>query len=251
MFSKQLNVVTDTATIAVFDQFVIQHRRFESRADWWCEDIAQVKEARAGDIALFGVGADGVYRSRVTDGELTADERAYATAGTGPLGFRAESERIFICGAENLPGAGQGGAVEGERVEQIRRGSYDLHAYQIYWFDCPRWWTAKGPDASSAPADIVICIRPRQSAFIGIQSPPQLRGYGDKWVFPDEPRQVGPQAGMELITTVRKAPSGLILKECGPRQYSAALEDYSQVQWKDQIRFISRSCGAKACRQVH
>jgi len=238
MLDAQLNVVTDTATIAIFDHLITEPRHFESRADWWCEDIGQLPEVRAGDIAIFSLGADGIYRVRVTGGELTPDERAFATAVAGPLGFRVESGTIFVCGAENLPGAGQDGGAHVERISGIRCGSYDLHAYLIYWFESPRWWTAEGPDMTSAPADIVICIKSREGAFAGIQGHPQLRCDRDKWVFADEPRQIGPQVGMELITTVRKAPSGLVLKNCGPRHYSASLEDYSKVQWKDRIRLV-------------
>ena len=42
---------------------------------------------------------------------------------------------------------------------------------------------------------------------------------------------------MILTTTVRKAPNGLTLKECGPGYYHAELNDYAQVAWKDTIRF--------------
>ena len=107
--------------------------------------------------------------------------------------------------------------------------------YWIDWFDSPRYWRDGVPVSSDAPPDFVLVICPQQT-LNSVQQIPRLQMLNPSWVFPDEPREFGPVVGMILKTTVRKAPGGLTLNACGPCTYRASLNDYSAVQWKDEIQ---------------
>ena len=68
---------TDAATMAVFDPQVLEHHIGDEEG--WRLDITTFPGVSTGDITVVDLGGDGVYDVRVTDEELTTDERAYAT----------------------------------------------------------------------------------------------------------------------------------------------------------------------------
>jgi len=183
---------------------------------------------------------DGLYRVRVTDGPLSNQERAYASEMV-PLGVRVESGSLVIAAAEALPVAThvpERALENGGTVIPFDAGLYNLEISSINWIESGQFWNESGPDRTHAPSDLVISISARQGHFPGVSGEPHVTGLRQKWLFPDEPRRIGPEVEMVLVTTVRKGPKGLTLKECGPMIYSATLEDYSGVQWKDRIRFV-------------
>ena len=53
---------TDAATMAIVDPQVLEHRQGKEGEDedWWRIDIEAFPEAGAGDIAIVGLGGDGV-----------------------------------------------------------------------------------------------------------------------------------------------------------------------------------------------
>jgi hypothetical protein len=230
---------TDAATLAIFDPGALE-LRVEREGDWWCTDFSQLHEVRTGAIALVSLGGDGVYQGRITDRGLTADERDYAAERVTGLGVEVVSGSLFVGPGESLPDGGprftQDDLERGTLCE-ISNGAYGVDVYAIHWFDSPRWWTDDDRRPDVAPPDFVVCLHPRSGPIAAITDEPRLFGVTDRFLFDSPTRQIGPQPGMILTTTVRKGPNGLTLKDCGPGHYYATLTDYSQVAWKDTIRF--------------
>ena len=230
---------TDTATLAVFDPESLAHR-VNDDADWWCDDLIDLDEIQSGTIALFSLGGDGVYQTRVTTGKLDDDERDYAAELIANLGVVVTSGKLFVGPGECLPGGDMPfdpSDSEHGTLIAIENGQYFVDVYSIHWFDSPRWWTEDNVPPDDAPVDYVVLLRPRTTPGAPIDSEPRFDGFDGEFLFASSTRTVGPQPGMILTTRVRKGPDGLTLKDCGPCNYQASLIDYSNAAWKDTIRF--------------
>jgi hypothetical protein len=241
-----LNFFTDTATLAVFDPARLKHR-VDDACDWWTDNFLQLEELTAGAIALISLGGDGVYQTRITDGDLTPDERDYAAEVVRGLGFEVVSNAFYVGPGECIPGGGFGSPdIERGVILAMKNGVYNVDAYLINWSDSPRWWNEERVVPEGAPPDFVLVIQTRKNPFRQPDSEPRFTGLGDHFLFDSSTRRVGPEPGMLLTTKVRKSPTGLTLKDCGPCQYGATLVDYSNVKWKDRIRFEVLSVDHKA-----
>jgi hypothetical protein len=236
---RTIQFFTDAAILAIFDPQRLAHW-VDRDAGSWCGDFLQIEELRSGAIALVSLGGDGIYCVRLTDGDLNPDERDYADERVAGLGVEVVSSGLFIGPGECLPGGGSAfthSDLERGVLCEMDNGVYAVDVYSIRWFDSPRWWTEDHTMPVDAPADFVITLRPRTGPIATIDAEPRLKGLSDAFLFDSSTRQIGPQRGMILTTTVRKAPNGLTLKSCGPCEFSATLTDYAQVAWKDTIRF--------------
>jgi hypothetical protein len=241
MLDHTLSFSTDTATLAIFDQEVLC-ARINDRGDWWIGNPLGISEVQTGDMALVGLGGDGSYRVRVTDGPLTAAERDYAIEVTATLGVRIASGRFFVGQGEALPGEGFQATSNTTAPGQgafipLGRGSFDVLVYCIAWEDSPRWWSASAVATTDAPPDLVVTLVPRSQQFSAPVSKPRLLGNRATFLFASATRVIGPVPGMRLATSVRKAPSGLTLAACGPCSYRPTLIDYESVSWRDRIIF--------------
>jgi hypothetical protein len=241
-----INFFTDAATLAVFDPLRLNHR-LDDASDWWCGHFLELDEVKSGAIALIDLGGDGVFRARITDGDLTSDERDYAAEVVRSLGLEVTSNAVNVGPGECLPGGGSGSPdVKRGNMLPMKKGVYDVDAYAIQWSDSPRWWNDDGAVPDSAPADIVLTMQERRGQFSQLSVEPRFSRIDDHFLFDSPTRRIGPEPGMILTTTVRKGPSGLTLKDCGPCYYQATLVDYSNVKWKDKIRFEVLSVDQKA-----
>ncbi len=238
--NSQFYFFTDAATLAVFDPEVLRHRA-DAESDWWCLDFLQLEEFRSGAAALVALGGDGAYRIRITNGDLTLDERDYATGVVRGLGVEVASGKLFAGAAECMPGGGSGftsADVKRGLLLDADDGQDEVDVFAINWFNSPRWWRDDHYVPDDAPVDIVAVMKPRLTPFAEIRSQPRLDFYSSNYLFESTTRRVGPEPGMILTTKVRRGPSNeLCLKECGPCGYAASLVDYSGVAWKDTIRF--------------
>ncbi len=236
---RLVKFATDTATLAIFDPVRMAHR-FNDKCDWWCGEFRGLAELKSGAMVLASLGADGIYDVRITDGDLTQDERDYAADAIYGLGVEVISEKLFIGPGECVPGGGStitDGDLDRGALLSLENGAFSCDLYAISWFDSPRWWTDKRNVPTDAPADFVVVLRPRTTPFVQIDSSPRLDVCGEEFLFPSATRLVGPQPGMLLSTTVRNGGRGeLCLKNCGPRDYKASLVDYVGLEWKDRIR---------------
>ena len=238
---------TDTATLAVFDQVRLAHRVADV-CDWWTDSFLELDEVRCGAIALVSLGGDGVYRVRITDGELTTNEHDYAAEVIRSLGFEVVSNAVYIGPGECLPGGGfDAPDIDRGIMLEMKNGVYNVDAYSIQWSDSPRWWNEENAIPDDAPPDVVLVVQARNhDPFRQPDSEPRFRDCGDHFIFDSSSRRTGPEPGMLLTTSVRKGPSGLTLKDCGPCLYSPKLVDYLNVKWKDRIRFEVISVDHKA-----
>jgi hypothetical protein len=230
--------LTDTATLAVFDPERLRHRVHDA-ADWWTDDATQLEEVQAGAMALVSLGSDGVYHARITDEELTSDERDYATEVIADLGVEVISGRLYIGPGECQPGGDaefSASDVERGALVELPPGAYRAEVYAIGWFDSPRWWSEDHRPPEGAPADFVVRVVPRSRPISPIAAEPRFSGLANGFLFDSPTRRVGPEVGMILTTKVRTGAEGLALANCGPCHYRAKLTDYSQVAWKDTIR---------------
>lgn len=230
---------TDTATLAVFDPDVVASR-IEDDCDWWCDDFYSLAEVARGDVALLGLGGDGVSKVRVTTGGLSVAERAYASV-MHTLGALVSSGCLFIGAGEELPGGGTSPHkgtphLRGSFIE-MPPGSYSVQAYVIHWTDSPEWYVPGGqPIPESAPVDIVLRMSHRDGAFLAPSSEPRVFvNSNDSWLFPDEPRRLGPEPGMVLRTSVVKRVDALVLKPCGPLRFRPILKNMAGLVWHDEV----------------
>jgi hypothetical protein len=222
---------TGTATLALFDPDVLAGR-VDDYCDWWCGDFLSLEEVVRGDVALIGLGGDGVYKVRVTDGELTSAERAYA-ADLLHLGLRSQSGQLLVGPGEKLPGEQLTPRRDDPKNARLfcalAPGSYALDVYGIVWHGSPDWYVEPDqPVPDSAPPDVVVRLAPRDGDF----EPPTIEPRifvqtSDRWLFPNEPRRLGPVPGMILRTRVLRKRDDLVLKPCGPGSYRPIMTDMS------------------------
>ncbi len=235
---------TDTATLAVFDPALLASRA-TGAGDWWCGQFHRVPEVAAGQIALFGLGSDGVYKVRITTEALTSAELSYATAVIA-LGIEVESGSLFVGAGECLPG-GDSAQLDSTDTTSgtfiaMPSGEYVATGYSVVWHDAPDWFVEEGqPVPASAPADIVIVLSHRAKRFEAPRASPRFFVNAREWLFPEKPRRLGPVPGMVLSTSAVLRRDDLVLKPCGPASYRPVVEDMSRLQWRDrvQVRVVS------------
>lgn len=228
---RTITFTTDAATLAVFDSAVIQHR-IDDVEDWWATEFHQLPEVALGQIALVALGGDGTYSVRISDGDLTDVERAYASEFV-VLGLEVDSGKVLVGAGEYLPGAG---AVAREEdfapfFVELDPGDYLVWAFRL------RWWESSelGDGGKPNPPDLVLLLRTREEAYVPPETEPRLSGGGGAWLYPDEPRQIGPKEGMVLTTTVVVRGKEKLLKPAGPLNYRPVLADMSGLAWRDQV----------------
>lgn len=79
-------MVTDTATLCLYDLAALKHR-FEDTSDWWSIPEDELAEVNAGHCLFLNLGADGVYE---VEWGLEED----AEVGSGP-DYVAEREKVY------------------------------------------------------------------------------------------------------------------------------------------------------------
>jgi hypothetical protein len=116
---EEFSVVTDTATVAVFDLEAIRHRMNDT-ADWWSIAEDEILEVNQGNIAFLGLGEDGEFDISISD-DLQEEECA--------LNMYVPSGQIFIGAGEDTTGGGvepDGSAAIQGRIMSIEPGIYIL-----------------------------------------------------------------------------------------------------------------------------
>lgn len=106
--TKKLTVITDTATIVIFDLMAIKHR-ISDTPDWWSIQQDEIHEVNQGNIAFLNVGQDGAYDINVIDDVSDEDGGMY-------IGF--PSGHVFIGAGEDTTG----GDLEPDGSDAIQGG---------------------------------------------------------------------------------------------------------------------------------
>ncbi|WP_285426626.1 DUF6386 family protein [Pseudomonas sp. efr-133-TYG-103a] len=122
--TQYISVITDTATIVVFDLMAIKHR-ISDTPDWWSIQQDEVDEVNKGNITFLNVGQDGVYSISIVDDISDEDGSVY-------IGF--PSGHIFIGAGEDTTGGDLepdgSDAIQG-KVIQFTPGNYKLKYKKI------------------------------------------------------------------------------------------------------------------------
>jgi len=100
---QTFRLMTDTASIALFDPSILREKLGGMNLSDTPFDRIQQVAGRT--LALLSLASDGVYVVRVTDGELTDAERAYAGEIIRGLAFVVTSGKVAIGPGESLPQA--------------------------------------------------------------------------------------------------------------------------------------------------
>ncbi|WP_442109123.1 DUF6386 family protein [Pseudomonas sp. NUPR-001] len=94
--NQGFSVVTDTATLVVFDLQAIQHR-IDDTCDWWSIQVDELLEMNEGNIAFLNVGGDGRYQVKIQEDLLREFGGVY---------LKFPSGRVFIGAGEDATGGG-------------------------------------------------------------------------------------------------------------------------------------------------
>lgn len=190
---------TDTATLALFDPAVLSEKA-DAPADWWA-DLSAVSELKRGQVAVIELGADGTYALEAREGDLTADERAYAVAEAGPLTLDVPSGQLVMGGGEALPGSGDSGtspASETAVAVRVPAGKYAATVYRIDWAANPAWRDKRGQAKAKTPPDLVVLLAPaaRLRKVAGV---PALRGAASPHDAPGRAVSSPPQQAVAAV----------------------------------------------------
>ncbi|TKJ92337.1 hypothetical protein PaeCFBP13512_08610 [Paenibacillus sp. CFBP13512] len=92
--SNQIQVITDTATLCIYDLQALKHR-LEDTSDWWSIPEDELLEVNLGNVAFLNVGADGLYTmQQVEDIQQTSVQ----------LWINVPSGQLYAGAAENVTG---------------------------------------------------------------------------------------------------------------------------------------------------
>ena len=136
---KLVTIVTDTATVCVFDPALARHK-LDDDCDWWSIPGAELAAVNAGQVAFFNVGGDGAY-----------DIALYAELAEphASVHLAVVSGRVFIGAGEDVTGGGlEPDTACGGLFMDVPAGRYRVQARR----DGARISLAFVPDACSSNA---------------------------------------------------------------------------------------------------
>jgi hypothetical protein len=184
---QTIDLDAEAASFFVFHPDDLQHRE-ASPHEWVLYEFALAPEFAAGNLVAFDTGADGTYRLRLTRGELTARERAYASS-SWDFRYRVRHGRVLVDTGEFLPSdstsdleeippgvAGGPGTIPAEQWYAIPNGDYRVTVHAIDWEREPGAVGAGGDARKSALPAYVIRFQPvkRLDSIEATTCPPRL-----------------------------------------------------------------------------
>jgi hypothetical protein len=104
-YSRQLMVPTDVATLVLFHPDDLAHTAGWEIA-WYDDPFIFPVESAAGRLIAWITGSDGSYSVRVTNEDLMAREKTYAT-GSWTFPYTVRYGRVFLDNTDTLPGQEQ------------------------------------------------------------------------------------------------------------------------------------------------
>jgi len=146
---------TDSGMLMLYDPLLVKNEK-EFNFNW--HDYQPVKVGR---VSIIGLQSDGVYRLRLTDGELTISEKEIINDELVELGVEILSGQLYITG-RGLPGQ----PYDGFEVHDVEPGLYNLTLYEL---------DRTNPQHRDMP-DFVAIIKPRTSPFKVSQEQPSFTG---------------------------------------------------------------------------
>lgn len=92
-------IVTDTATLVVFDLEALRHR-VDDDPDWWCDVDEEIKELHRGNAMFVALGADGLYELDIVEGVPESVTHCVTAR------IRVPSGKLFVGPGEDVTGGG-------------------------------------------------------------------------------------------------------------------------------------------------
>ncbi|HZU97130.1 MAG TPA: DUF6386 family protein [Planctomycetota bacterium] len=162
---------TDLGTLAVFDPKALLHRMRQPKT-WWREsqNVLDVPEVLEGKVALFPIGREGRFASRLEVGGTLSDTEKRLLKGTvGKLGLQVVGEDVFCGAAERLPGDGVGDRImaipDTGAYYKVAPGDYDAVVHVLDWRTDREFFDEDGEPLPTAPADFVVFLTRRETPF--------------------------------------------------------------------------------------
>ncbi len=257
-FSCNINLITDTATIALFDPKALTHR-INDECDWWV-DSQTLPEVHQGNMTIIGLGGDGLYKIRVTSQDLTEDEKDFAKYVTQDSGVHVMSGKIFIGAGEEIPGGeltinqGINELSEcGGGFIKLPNGDYTIRVYGIEILEISGEPTPEYNDLNKTLPDVVIQILPGKAPISYLKDEPILFNDPDKKYLFNSNRRATMKKMQEERNRLRSGsilhgkinklpPSTLVLREdwgvdrmSWPSGYEVIIDDWKDIKWKDKL----------------
>jgi hypothetical protein len=98
---RTLNLGAEAASFYLFHPDDLQHRK-ASPSEWVLYEFALAPEFAAGNLVTFSTGADGTYRLRLTQGDLTAREKKSYSC-SWDFRYRVRHGRVLVDSGEFIP----------------------------------------------------------------------------------------------------------------------------------------------------
>jgi hypothetical protein len=159
---RQIDVVTDTATLAFFDPVALKHRA-DGKQDWFATRAEAQKEIARGRMVLIPTPMDGRYRVRITTGDLTAEERELLAATDKGFWIEVTGSRLRIGAAENLPGATNARTDTADQTILVPNGRYRLTLYALNTPSSPPTGLPNVVIQLASAADEVTAAQPKKN----------------------------------------------------------------------------------------
>lgn len=255
-FSHNIELVTDTATMTLFDPSAVP---FETKGslEWWIMDSHKLDEVSRGKMAIISLSNDGVYRARVTNQDLTPEEKDYAKFVTPDLGLEIVSGKVFIGTGEEIPG-GESFDLPLNKLTRhghgyiiLPNGHFTLRIFGINYDELDGIPTDEAQHLKQTLPDIVIQLIPGKAGGTKLKEEPSLFNGSGKYLFKSTTRAARKrlQPGFILRGIVAKKrdypPRNLILKQHifplggieWPEDYTMQIDEKSweRLKWKDRV----------------
>ncbi len=125
-----MKIVTDTATLVLYDLSQLKHR-MDDGYDWWSDPTEEIGELNRGNVLFVGLNEDGAYEVNIINGAnedlVVTDHEAESECIVVQATLKNSSGRFFI-------GPGEAVTSEGEEPEEsiaghffnVKPGSYQV-----------------------------------------------------------------------------------------------------------------------------
>ncbi len=150
-----IDLNTEIASFFLFHPDDLEHRR-DWPSEWPLHGFAIVPEFTAGNFVAFDTGADATFRLRLTSGDLTDAEKAYARC-FWDFRYKVRHGRVLIDGGDFLPAARESSLddIDDEELKaqlradvanrkppedqwfRIANGDYRVRVHAIDWEEVP------------------------------------------------------------------------------------------------------------------
>lgn len=189
-FSYEVEPMTDTAIICVFDPEALAHRVDQENEEWWVMDFHKTPEVKNGVIAMLATFADGFYKTRLTNQDLTDEERYFVKYVLPEMGLHIVSGHLYIGAAEEMPAGSEFSissmreAMSGGQLFSLKNGNYTVRVYGLDFDDFDDEFTDEEKQMAIGLPQLVMQIFPGKAKIPRLLEEPSAFGDSDaKYVF--------------------------------------------------------------------